>query len=65
MLVLVIGGELIQVRDSDAVVAEIDRAEDGQGVSDGPKFRLFPVQLFDWDLHHPAPASHSSVHLYI
>jgi hypothetical protein len=34
---------LIQVRDSDAIVAEIDRAEDGQDDSEGPKFRLFPV----------------------
>jgi hypothetical protein len=43
MLVLEIGGQLIQVRDSDAIVAEIDRAEDGQDDSEGPKFRLFPV----------------------
>jgi hypothetical protein len=60
-----VGRRVIEVRGSEAVVAEIDRAEDGQDVSEGPKFRLFPVQLFDWDLHHPALATHSSVRLYI
>lgn len=53
----------MQVRDSDAVVAEIDRAKDGQDVSGDPKFRLSPAQLFDFELYNPAPATHSLVHL--
>jgi hypothetical protein len=65
MVVVVIGRQSFQIRDSETVVAEIDRAEDGRDVSEGHKFRLFPVQLFDWDLCNPAPATHSSVQLCI